>query len=106
MPIPFNTTLSPGQYFLAEGWSSTTGGNAIGANSFMVRSAQVALSSAVGTSYRLFNSTAANTTGQPFMGLGFWTAASAGPPATIAMTDIRNSTSYDLPYFNIQQNTF
>lgn len=104
MPVGFNTALSPGNYWLGAGWSSssTTGGSSIAVVWPLVNQVMIPGNTALGP-YRMFGSTASTAGSYVMPGNGAFTAVSAAPPATIAFSDIRSIASNNSQYFNIMQ---
>jgi hypothetical protein len=107
LPIPFNTTISAGNYWLGYAWSSTrarasTGNLTTGSDySF---GAIVGMSRlAVDSLYRNFGSTASTARSQ-FIPYGLYTAAAAtAPPTNINLSsDLSSLASQFVPYFNFQ----
>lgn len=108
IPIPFNTTLNPGQYYLAHMWitgstTATTGGVTT-ANVLSIVN-EYAMLGNTNTAARVWGQTAATSGSAPFMGVGVYSAGSASPPATIAFSDLRTYASMQLPYWNYQNST-
>jgi hypothetical protein len=97
--VPFNTTLPPGDYFLAHamttqsGTSTTGGGNYAAGTMFTSNPAYWFISVAQQSGFKkLGYSNVANSTtqGQPW--LGYFATTSTGAPATMAKSDMRNTT--------------
>lgn len=108
IPIPFNTTINPGQYYLAHMWitgstTATTGGVTT-ANVLSIVN-QYAILGNTNTAARIWGQTAATSGSAPFMGVGVYSAGSAAPPATIAFSDLRTFASMQIPYWNYQNST-
>jgi hypothetical protein len=102
IPIGLNTTLTPGNYWLAEAWNtaSTTAGTSLQVWS---QSARVGISvpSFLGSVYRLWGATAGTSNSQLFPGDGLYTSTSTSPPTTMAFTDIVSFGSALKQYFNV-----
>lgn len=105
VPIGFNTTITPGNYWLGQAYSisSTTAGTSVTSNSIWPQVNQVAVYGMASYSHRQLGRTASSTMSQPYPGVGIFSIVSAAPPTTIAFTDIRSVASNQLPYFNIIQ---
>lgn len=100
LPIGFNTTIPPGNYWLAQCWSSasTTGGTA--ANVFPTPALLAQTIPELNTIFRIMGQTANATNSQIFPGGGIYSTTSASPPATIAFTQIVSLGSAVRQYFN------
>jgi hypothetical protein len=112
IPIPFNTSLTAGQYYVGFMWNSASGSTSTGAllgsniNTISVVN-QYALFGNTNTGARLaLVQTAASSGSAPFPGVGFYSVSSAAPPATMAFSDIRTTASQPLNYINYVNQTF
>ncbi len=83
--IPFTTTLTAGEYWLAQ-LSRTTSGGANGSYSNVV-------GSNIASNFLGFWSSSNNTTMQFTLGQGVYTATTSGMPASVAFSQIRGSDS-------------
>jgi len=100
LPIPFNTTINGGHFFLGLAWSTastTSGSSQVG---FAVVNAVGNMLQTNVTGYRMFGRTTTNVSSQIFPGLGAFASSSAAPPATIAHTDIRTLATNAVHYVN------
>jgi hypothetical protein len=100
-PIGFNTSIPPGHYWLAIGYStSQTSSGSSNPDVFPLVNHQMmyGLSS---MPHRLFGLTVSNTSSQYFQGAGIYSAVSNAPPATVDFTEIRSVASHLSRYFNI-----
>jgi len=100
LPIPFNTTINAGVWYLGLNWStasSTTGSSQVG---FAVVNAVGQIIEANIVSYRMFGQTVNNNSSAWFPGHGQWSVASAAPPATIAFSDLRAAATNAEHYLN------
>lgn len=104
MPVPLNTAVTPGAYWLAEMWStaSTTAGTSFDVLSVVNR---VAIAGNLNTAYRNWGNTVATSGSQVFPGQGVYSAASAAFPATVAFSDVRTAAGQPALYFNIVNST-
>lgn len=111
IPIPFNTTLQPGLYYVGFMLNTTSGSSTSGAG--MAATAimsisnvnQYALYGNSNTAARIWGQSAATSGSAPFPGVGFYSATSAAPPATMAFSDIRTLGLQPLPYYNYVNST-
>lgn len=105
MPIPFNTSVSAGNYWLGEMYStaSTTAGTSVNGASIWPMVNQVGIYGMASMSHRQWGSTASSTGSQYFPGKGIFSVVSIDPPTTIAFSDIRSLASHQFNYFNIIQ---
>lgn len=108
IPIPFNTTIAPGLYYLGQVWitgstTATTGGVTTAPVLSIVN--QYAVLGNTNTAARVWGQTAASSGSAPFQGVGVYSAGTAVPPATIAFSDLRTYASMQLNYFNYQNST-
>lgn len=109
IPIGFNTTINPGNYWLGVMWNTgsttaTTGGAFVTNNVLSVVN-QYGIYGNSNTAARVWGQTAASSGSSPFPGVGFYSATSASPPSTIAFSDIRTFANQVLPYFNLVNST-
>lgn len=98
-PLPVSSSLTPGQYWLAVGISSTTQNSAALSLSWM----QQTFSNQLGFQPFLDASSASNAgLWSAFQGFGQYSVISAAFPASVTLsTDIKASISATAPYFNI-----
>lgn len=106
IPIPFNTTINPGAYWIGQMWTTGSGSTSTGTNvattlvnTFSVVN-QYALYGNTNTAARAWLQTAASSGSQPYPGVGVYSAASAVPPTTMAFSDVRTQNSQPLAYIN------
>lgn len=97
IPIGFNTTIIPGNYWLGQGQSTTTT-TAGTSQAIWNYSNQSAISIAAVSNPRVWGQTA-TTTGALYPGRGVYSAASAAPPATVGFTQL-NTVGGTQHYFN------
>ncbi len=105
LPVGFNTTVPPGQYWLAQVYTtaSTTQGTSLQCFSFVN---QLALSMASqDTAFRVWGASTGNTSSQIFPGAGVYSAQTAAIPATVAFSDIRTYGTNLSQYFNFINST-
>lgn len=112
LPIGFNTTLSPGNYWLANAWSFTrtssrTNAAGMASGGDFVTQNLFGMSNAVQSdlvSFKNFGSSITNARSQYFGIVGTYTgAANMDPPQYIAISsDVSIATQYLRPYFNYQ----
>lgn len=106
LPVPLNTTITPGLYWLAEFWTtaSSTTNTSGDALSVVNRVGQAGFTS--GTAYRNWAATVATSGSNIFPGQGgVFSGTSASLPATIAFSDIRTQALMPLQYFNYVNST-
>jgi hypothetical protein len=98
MPIGFNTSISAGNYWFAQAFSSSSSsaGTSGSIQSFI---SQVGIS-APSQSIRLFGQTTTTSNSFYIPGGGAFSATSASPPSNIAFTDIRSFSTNVIQYFN------
>ncbi len=101
VPIGFNTTIIPGNYWLAQCWnqSSTTAGT-IGTAFTMINQVALSVPTEMGSVYRLWGQTATISNSQIEPGRGGFSATSASPPSTVAFTQIGSIGSGLMQYAN------
>lgn len=101
MPIGFNTTVTPGNYWFAQCWnmSSTTGGT-IGTAFTQVNQVALSVPTELGSVYRIWGQTVTNANSQIEPGHGIFSTTSASPPSTIAFSQIGSIGSGLIHYMN------
>src|ERR1700690_662887 len=106
IPVGFNTTLTPGNYWMAHAYStaSTTGGTSIVAGSQLSLVNFVGLQAGATSAYRIWGQINSTSASVPYPGIGVYSAASASPMATVAFSNIRNVAAIR-QYFNIVNST-
>jgi hypothetical protein len=99
IPVGFNTTINPGNYWLAQAWStnSTTGGSS---ESVFSQASTIGVLMAQLSVFRMFPQTTTNVSSQYMPGRGVYSASQSNPPTTMAFSDIRTWASDIIPYFN------
>lgn len=105
IPIPFDTSISAGQYWLAQMYStaSTTAGSSLPNLIPVVNKVGIyGLSSMI---HRPYGATNSNSSSQYFPGAGAYSVASADPPSSMIFADIRSIASNITQYFNIMNIT-
>jgi hypothetical protein len=97
--VGFNTTINPGNYWLAQAWStnSTTAGSS---ESVFSQASSMGLLMAQNSVFRMFPQTTTNVSSQYYPGRGVYSASQSTPPTTMAFSDIRTWASDIIPYFN------
>jgi hypothetical protein len=97
--VGFNTTINPGNYWLAQAWStnSTTAGSS---ESVFSQASSMGLLMAQNSVFRMFPQTTTNVSSQYMPGRGVYSASQSNPPITMAFSDIRTWASDIIPYFN------
>lgn len=100
VPVGINTTLQPGNFWMAQAFSSasTTAGTSM---PVWALQSQFAVPNIVQTSFRMWGTTATQASSQFYPGAGAFTTTSAAPPSTVAFTDIRSFGTALRQYFNI-----
>lgn len=106
LPIPFNTSISAGQYWMAFAWNSasTTGGTAV--PDVLPLVSQYVIPGGAEQSFRLYGQTTSNASSGIFPGLGVYSAASASPPGNPNLTQMNSVASNPIQYFNIINQSF
>ena len=109
IPIGFNTTINPGNYWLGIMWTTasttaTTGG-AFVTNQVLSVVNEYGLYGNSNTAARVWGQTAATSGSQPYPGVGLYASTSAAPPVTVAFSDIRTFANQVIPYFNLVNST-
>jgi len=104
LPIGFNTTITAGNYWFAQAYTSatTTAGTTASLWSF---SNQAALSVALQAAPRLWGQTASVANSGMMPGQGVYTSTSASPPATVAFASISSLGVSAKQYFNYVNST-
>jgi hypothetical protein len=99
IPVGFNTTINPGNYWMAQAWStnSTTAGSS---ESMFSQASSIGVLMAQLSVYRMFPQTTTNVSSQYYPGRGVYSASQSNPPTTMAFSDIRTWASDIVPYFN------
>jgi hypothetical protein len=99
IPVGFNTTINPGNYWLAQAWStnSTTAGSS---ESVFSQASTIGVLMAQLSVFRMFPQTTTNVSSQYMPGRGVYSASQSNPPTTMAFSDIRTWASDIVPYFN------
>jgi hypothetical protein len=109
IPIPFNTTINPGQWYMAQMWTSSSGTSSTGAamttiGELMSVVNQYGIYGNTNTNARLWLQ-AATSGSQIFPGCGMYSAVSSAPPATMAFSDVRTVALGFIPYINYVNST-
>jgi hypothetical protein len=110
IPIGFNTTVLPGNYWFAQAWSSssTTAGTAPTTVPWPYNS-QFCMSipnvNATAASLRIWGQTANVSNSQVYPGAGVWSATSGTMPATVAFSNIVTFGSNIRNYWNFVNST-
>jgi hypothetical protein len=99
IPVGFNTTINPGNYWMAQAWStnSTTGGSS---ESVFSQVSNMGILMAQNSVFRMWPQTTTNVSSQYYPGRGVYSASQSNPPITMAFSDIRTWASDIIPYFN------
>src|SRR5437867_83319 len=95
LDIPFATSLSPGNYWMALGYSTTTGGGkglAWGVSSLAISQANTTIANL---------GAATNSTWQFQPGIGSWSTNAINTTASIGLASISSSASQNRPYFQM-----
>lgn len=102
IPVGFNSTIGPGNYWLGQAYStaSTTAGTSADVWSFV---GQTALQGNTAHSNRIWGQTVSTSGSQAYPGQGIYSVASAAPPTTAAFSDVR--TLAQRQYFNVVNST-
>lgn len=108
MPVGFNSTVQPGQYWLAQAWStsSTTAGTS---GDILSYNSQFALSIPIidtANSVRQWLQTVSTSNSQIFPGHGQYSATSNTPPSTVGFSQVNCLTASGIrQYFNFYNST-
>ena len=102
-PVGFNTTIGPGNYWLAQAYSlaSTTAGTSASAFSLINMQAL----SAPAQSLRIWGQTVSTSGSQLYPGAGVYSTASGVAPSTVAFSDVRFAGTNMRQYFNVVNST-
>ncbi len=104
VPIGFNTTIAPGEYWLAQAFTtaSTTAGTSASCWSQLNH---IVISANSQATARLWGRTASTQNSLVYPGIGVYSAASASPPSTLAFSQINTAAVQVRQYFNFVNST-
>jgi hypothetical protein len=107
IPVGINTTIIPGNYWLAQAWNtaSTTAGTTVASADFWAQSSQMGIFGIASQTNRIWGQTVSTSGSQYMPGQGAYSSQNISPPSTAAFSDIRSIASNIIQYFNIINST-